>query len=74
MCRVRKLAKSKLVSLPKLLRNEIVSNMSRQKQKKSKNLGDIFDEHVKYEFIDHDVEATMKTMVNEPIFHRNLRK
>ena len=43
--------------------------MSRRKQKKSKNLGDIFDEHVKYEFIDHDVEATMKTMVNEPIVH-----
>src|SRR6266540_987876 len=43
--------------------------MSKRKQKKSKNLGDIFDKHVKYEFIDHDVKATMKTMVNEPIVH-----
>jgi carboxymethylenebutenolidase len=43
--------------------------MSKLKQKKRKNLGDIFDKHVKYEFIDHDVEATMKTMVNEPIVH-----
>jgi len=43
--------------------------MGKRKQKKGKNLGDIFDKHVKYEFIDHDVEATMKTMVNEPIVH-----
>ncbi|HEY7228235.1 MAG TPA: ester cyclase [Nitrososphaeraceae archaeon] len=40
-----------------------------RKQKKRKNLGDIFDKHVKHEFIDHDVEATMKTMVKEPIVH-----
>jgi carboxymethylenebutenolidase len=43
--------------------------MRKSKQKKRKNLGEIFDKHVKYEFIDHDVEATMKTMVNEPIVH-----
>jgi carboxymethylenebutenolidase len=43
--------------------------MSKRKRKKSKNLGDIFDKHVNYEFIDHDVEKTMKTMVNEPIVH-----
>jgi len=54
--------------LSKLLRNEIVSYMGKRKQK-GKNLGDIFDKHVKHEFIDHDVEATMKTMVNEPIVH-----
>ena len=43
--------------------------MSKRMQKKRKNLGEIFDKHVKHEFIDHDVEATMKTMVNEPIVH-----
>ena len=43
--------------------------MSDGKQKKRKNLGDIFDKHVKHEFVDHDVDATMKTMVNEPIVH-----
>jgi carboxymethylenebutenolidase len=43
--------------------------MGKRKQKKGKNLGDIFDKHVKCEFIYHDVEATMKTMVNEPIVH-----
>jgi hypothetical protein len=52
-----------------VLRDKIISNMSHRRQKRRKDLGDIFDKHVKYEFIDHDVEATMKTMVNEPIVH-----
>ena len=30
------------------------------------NLGGIFDAHVKHEFVDHDVNATMQTMVQEP--------
>jgi carboxymethylenebutenolidase len=33
------------------------------------DLGAIFYEHVKHEFVDHDVEATMKTMVEEPYVH-----
>lgn len=33
------------------------------------NLGAVFDKHVKHEFVDHDVEATMKTMVKEPYVH-----
>lgn len=32
----------------------------------SPDLGAIFDEHVAHEFIDHDVEATMKTMTAHP--------
>jgi carboxymethylenebutenolidase len=43
--------------------------MSKRKRKVPKDLGEIFDKHVKHEFIDHDVEATMKTMVPEPIVH-----
>lgn len=35
----------------------------------SKDLGAVFDEHVRHEFKDHDVEATMKTMVKEPYVH-----
>jgi hypothetical protein len=31
-----------------------------------KNLGDIFDAHVRAEFVDKDVAATMATMVAEP--------
>lgn len=30
------------------------------------DLGSIFDAHVKHEFVDHDVSATMQTMINEP--------
>jgi len=30
------------------------------------NLGTVFDAHVKHEFVDHDVNATMQTMVQEP--------
>src|SRR5919205_1111697 len=33
------------------------------------DLGAIFDKHVKSEFEDHDVDATMKTMVKEPYVH-----
>lgn len=32
----------------------------------SPDLGAIFDAHVKHEFVDYDVDATMKTMVAEP--------
>ena len=30
------------------------------------NLGSVFDAHVKHEFVDRDVKATMRTMVEEP--------
>lgn len=30
------------------------------------DLGSVFDAHVKHEFVDHDVDATMRTMVAEP--------
>jgi len=30
------------------------------------NLGSVFDAHVKHEFVDRDVEATMRTMMEEP--------
>jgi carboxymethylenebutenolidase len=33
------------------------------------NLGDVFDAHVKYEFVEKDVEATMKTMTEDPYVH-----
>lgn len=35
----------------------------------SVRLGNIFDNHVKFEFEDKDVESTMKTMVKEPYVH-----
>ena len=33
------------------------------------NLGDVFDLHIKREFEDHDVDATMQTMTSEPYVH-----
>lgn len=30
------------------------------------DLGGVFDAHVKHEFVDHDVDATMRTMVDDP--------
>jgi carboxymethylenebutenolidase len=41
----------------------------RNPRKKRHNLGAIFDKHVKCEFEEHDVDATMKTMVKEPYVH-----
>ena len=33
------------------------------------NLGDVFDLHIKHEFQDHDIDATMQTMTSEPYVH-----
>ena len=33
------------------------------------NLGVVFDWHIKHEFEDHDVDATMQTMTKEPYVH-----
>jgi carboxymethylenebutenolidase len=32
-------------------------------------LGAVFDKHIKHEFQDHDVDATMETMTKEPYVH-----
>jgi carboxymethylenebutenolidase len=33
------------------------------------NLDAVFDQHIKHEFQDHDVDATMETMTKEPYVH-----
>ncbi|MGI0086976.1 MAG: ester cyclase [Nitrosotalea sp.] len=47
--------------------------MRSKKKNNSKNknhdLGKVFDKHIKHEFEDKDVEATMTTMVDEPYVH-----
>ena len=40
--------------------------MADQTETHRANLGSVFDAHVKHEFVDHDVDATMQTMVQEP--------
>jgi len=46
-------------------------NSKKKPTKKSidQDLGAVFDKHVKHEFVDRDVEATMRTMVKEPYVH-----
>lgn len=39
------------------------------KNKKNHDLGKVFDKHIKHEFEDKDVKATMTTMVDEPYVH-----
>ncbi len=43
--------------------------MRKLKPLKWSNLGSIFDRHVKNEFVYKNVEATMKTMINDPTVH-----
>jgi carboxymethylenebutenolidase len=50
-----------------------INNTDKKREKNNKtkrySLGAIFDKHIKCEFQDHDVDATMKTMVKEPYVH-----
>ena len=50
--------------------DDIISNNPKQNNRLDHpDLGAIFDKHIKCEFEDHDVDATMKTMVKEPYVH-----
>ncbi len=40
--------------------------MAQQVQRPSGDLGSVFDAHVRHEFVEHDVAATMRTMSSEP--------
>jgi carboxymethylenebutenolidase len=46
-----------------------MSNNPKQKNRRYPKLAAVFDKHLKCEFEDHDVKATMKTMVKEPYIH-----
>jgi carboxymethylenebutenolidase len=54
-------------TLSELKKNKKSSKAKRNK--KNYRLGAVFDKHIKCEFQDHDVDATMKTMVREPYVH-----
>jgi carboxymethylenebutenolidase len=50
--------------------DDIMSNNPKQNNRLDHpDMGAIFDKHIKCEFEDHDVDATMKTMVKEPYVH-----
>jgi len=40
--------------------------VKKAKKVQKMDLGAIFDAHIRHEFVEHDVAATMKTMVAEP--------
>jgi carboxymethylenebutenolidase len=54
-------------TLYKLKKNK--KNNKAKRNKKRSSLGAVFDKHIRCEFQDHDVDATMKTMVREPYVH-----
>ncbi len=49
--------------------NRKKKNNNNKRHKKRSSLGAVFDKHIKCEFQDHDVDATMKTMIREPYVH-----
>ncbi len=54
-------------TLSELKKNK--KNNKAKRNKKRSSLGAVFDKHIRCEFQDHDVDATMKTMVREPYVH-----
>jgi carboxymethylenebutenolidase len=48
------------------MRKKLVNDDSYDQEQ---NLGTAFDQHIKHEFQDHDVDATMVTMIREPYVH-----
>ncbi len=53
----------------KMTRKKKKNNKTKSIKRKRYSLGAVFDKHVKHEFQDRDVDATMKTMVGEPYVH-----
>ena len=45
------------------------NNKTKSIKRKRYSLGAVFDKHIKHEFQNHDVDATMKTMAGEPYVH-----
>src|SRR6201981_2507592 len=62
---VKKLKKAKKVKAKKVKAKKVKT----AKNVRKADLGAIFDAHVRHEFVDHDVAATMKTMATEPYVH-----
>src|SRR5215471_16101014 len=69
-----KSVKTKSVKTKSVKTKSVKTKSVKTKNVKAKNvrktdLGAIFDAHVRHEFVDHDVAATMKTMAAEPYVH-----
>ena len=58
-----------MVNRKQINSNRKKKNNNNKRHKKYYSLGAVFDKHIKCEFQDHDVDATIKTMVKEPYVH-----
>ncbi len=47
----------------------MVNEKNKNSNSKESNLDAVFDQHIKHEFEDYDVDATMQTMTKEPHVH-----
>jgi len=64
-----KSVKTKSVKTKSVKTKNVKTKNVKTKNVRKTNLGAIFDAHVRHEFVDHDVAATMKTMAAEPYVH-----
>ena len=64
-----KSVKTKSVKTKNVKTKNVKTKNVKTKNVRKTNLGAIFDAHVRHEFVDHDVAATMKTMAAEPYVH-----
>jgi len=55
--------------LKKLKQNKKSKSNKQSYKKRSYDLGKVFNKHIKCEFEEKDVDATMKTMIKEPYVH-----
>jgi len=64
-----KSVKTKSVKTKNVKTKNVKTKNVKTKNVRKTNLGAILDAHVRHEFVDHDVAATMKTMAAEPYVH-----
>src|SRR5215468_5071672 len=65
----KKAKKAKNLKTKNVKTKSVKTKSVKTKNVKKTDLGAIFDAHVRHEFVDHDVAATMKTMAAEPYVH-----
>src|SRR6516165_10650743 len=67
--RQRPMKKAQANKMKKAKKVKTAKKAKTAKDVRKTDLAAIFDAHVRHEFVDHDVAATMKTMAAEPYVH-----
>jgi hypothetical protein len=65
----KKAKNAKTVKTKNVKAKSLKAKNVKAKNARKADLGAIFDAHVRHEFVDHDVAATMKTMAAQPYVH-----